>query len=105
MTEVLVDTICSMISEVGIYNKWNIYSMDWLNYLNLLPNSKKVVGTKQLIHTKIMETYNRRLKLPKEALGCNLIDLMILHNLEAREEGRMDDVLKEEEIIGCIITL
>ena len=30
---------------------------------------------------------------------------MILHNLEAKEQGRMDDVLKEEEIIGCIITL
>ena len=105
VTEVLVDTICSMISEVGIYNKWNIYSMDLLNFLNLLPNSKKVVKRKAQIHQVIMETYNRRKTQPRDTLGINLIDLMIKHNLCAEEEGRKEDILTEEEIIGCIITL
>lgn len=105
VTEELVEVICSMISEVGIYNKWNIYSMDLLNTLNILPNSRKVVAARERIHAAILETYNRRKKRPRDTLGCNFIDLMILHNLEAEEQGRKDDVLTEEEIIGCIITL
>jgi cytochrome P450 len=105
VTEVLVEVICSMISERGIYNKWNIYSMDLLNILNLLPNSRKVVAAKKKIHEVILETYNRRRKQPKDKLGCNLIDLMIKHNLEAESSGRKEDILSDEEIIGCIITL
>lgn len=105
VTEVLVEEICSMISEKGIYNKWNIYSMDLLNMLNLLPNSRKVVAAKKKIHEVILETYNRRKKQPVDKLGCNLIDLMIKHNLEAESAGRKDDILSDEEIIGCIITL
>lgn len=105
VTEVLVEVICSMISEVGIYNKWNIYSMDWLNYLNILPNSRKVVAAKQRIHEVILETYRRRRNQPRESLGCNLIDLMIKHNIEAAEKNQTEDILTDEEIIGCIITL
>lgn len=105
VTEVLVQVICSMISEKGIYNKWNIYSMDLLNILNLLPNSRKVVAAKKKIHEVILETYNRRKKQPLEKLGCNLIDLMIKHNKEAELSGRKEDILSDEEIIGCIITL
>ena len=105
VTEVLVEVICSMISEKGIYNKWNIYSMDLLNTLNLLPNSRNVVTQKKKIHEVILDTYNRRKKQPVEKLGCNLIDLMIKHNLEAESAGRKDDILSDEEIIGCIITL
>jgi cytochrome P450 len=105
VTEELVKIICSMISEVGIYNKWNIYSMDLLNILNLLPNSRKVITAKKEIERVILETYNRRKSQPKESLGCNLIDLMILHNMEAREKGQTEDYLTDEDIIGCIITL
>lgn len=105
VTEVLVETICSMISEVGIYNKWNIYSMDLLNTLNILPNSRKVVRTRKEIHRVILETYNRRKTQPSSALGVNLIDLMIKHNLHAQQTGQTADILTEEEIIGCIITL
>lgn len=105
VTEELVETVCSMISEKGIYNKWNIYSMDFLNKFNILPNSKKVVESRKEINKIILETYNRRKKQPKETLGCNLIDLMIIHNQQAEEQGNSEDILTEEEIIGCIITL
>ncbi len=105
VTEVLVETICSMISEVGIYNKWNIYSMDLLNTLNILPNSRKVVRTRIEIHRVILETYNRRKTQPRDSLGVNLIDLMIKHNLHAQETGQTADILTDEEIIGCVITL
>lgn len=105
VTEELVNIICSMISEVGIYNKWNIYSMDLLNTFNLLPNSRKVVAARKEIERVILETYNRRKSNSKHTLGCNLIDLMILHNMEAVDSGRKDDILTDEEIIGCIITL
>lgn len=105
VTEELVNIICSMISEVGIYNKWNIYSMDLLNTFNILPNSRKVVAARKKIEECILETYNRRKKQPKESLGCNLIDLMIMHNLDAFESGQTEDILTDEEIIGCIITL
>ena len=105
VTEELVKIICSMISEVGIYNKWNIYSMDLLNMFNLLPNSRIVVSARKEIERVILETYNRRKSQPKETLGCNLIDLMILHNMEAVENQKTEDILTDEEIIGCIITL
>ena len=64
--------------------------------LGLLPQCKPMKELYKKIEKACLEMYKKRVKLSPEQRSCNLIDLMVEHNLNCPE----DEILDEESIIG-----
>ena len=87
--------------KAEITHPLNILTADLPETLGLSPKAKEIKRRTDLINSAIIEFYEKAKK--RKERGLNLIDLMLSHNEQAKANGKFEDIISDDLIIGNIL--
>lgn len=101
---ILVEQNLSLFSNASM-NLWNIITFNLARDKLLLKDARDAKNIEIEVINRLKEECKQRTQEGYKHSRKNVVDLMILNNIKAKEEGREGDVLDIDEMIRNILTI